>query len=199
MELTKEVLKYIRNREGVDTPETRYLSARRDGKDTTRYDMAKKQAESEPVSVERIIQLTNGFLKMCGMSPVPNPIICNPEDKLKDSKGFYNQIKTDHNLNERQDIVWMKFTGDGFLGVVAVSSDINFKMPSSRTDYTNRWYNNAGILVHRLGKTWDKRFVLVFPLCKIPNGYKRGDIECGIGNYLVDMGVPILDYYSHRF
>ncbi|AYG01643.1 hypothetical protein [Lactococcus allomyrinae] len=82
----------------------------------------------------------------------------------------------------------MKFTKGGFLGVIAVSDDINFNLGTT-----------SGIIISKLNKKWDDSFVLIFPLKNIPSELKRGDIECGIGNYLVAKGVPILDYYSHKF
>lgn len=50
-----------------------------------------------------------------------------------------------------------------------------------------------------LKKSWDTSFLLVFPLSNIPEGYKRGDIEMAVGNYLSTKGVPIIDYYSHMY
>ncbi|MGC6173957.1 hypothetical protein [Lacrimispora sp. 38-1] len=98
----------------------------------------------------------------------------------------------------------MKFTTDGYLGVVAASDDINFGIPNNSLEYNekkpnNKWkYNTSGIIIHRLGKVWDENFVLVFPLPNIGDG-ERSDIECGVGNYLISKGVPILNYYSHMF
>lgn len=95
-----------------------------------------------------------------------------------------------------------------FLGVVAISNDVNFDIPASSDEYDDKQYNakeerydwrfnSAGILVHALGKEWDKSFVLIFPLANIPSEYTRHDIEKAVGNYLIEMDVPILDYYSH--
>jgi len=92
----------------------------------------------------------------------------------------------------------MKFTEDGFLGVVATSNDINFDIPLSQKEY-NKNHNTSGIIIHYLNKKWNESFVLVFPLKKIPEKLKRGDVERGIGNYLIKKGVPILDFFSHRY
>lgn len=32
-----------------------------------------------------------------------------------------------------------------------------------------------------------------------PEGLQRGDIERGVGNYLISKNVPILDFYSHNY
>lgn len=175
---------------------------------TDRLDKAAEQASLSPVDVSVIISYVNEFLMQLGMDGVKDPIMYQPEEI------DYSEIKNDYMLRDERDIIWMKFTKDGYLGVVAASNDINFKIPSDASDYNN-WhieynqfkhkdeqvwdYNTAGILVHQLGKEWDRSFVLVFPLTNIPDGYVRGDIERAIGNFLTDKGVPILDFYSHRY
>jgi hypothetical protein len=98
----------------------------------------------------------------------------------------------------------MKFTTDGYLGVVAAGDDINFGIPNNSLEYNEKnnkgdWkYNTSGIIIHRLRKVWDESFVLIFPIPDIGDRERR-DIECGIGNFLISKGVPILDYYSHGF
>ena len=144
-------------------------------------------------------------------------------DEYVEDRKYYEYIQKRHNLKIPRrgdytdlDIVWMKFTkereGSGFLGVVAAGADINFDIPPSEKCYNetsdgkpktnaNNWkYNTSGIIIDSLGKKWDEDSILVFPLEGIDTlELTRGDIECGIGNYLIDKGVPILDYYSHRF
>lgn len=93
---------------------------------------------------------------------------------------------------------------DGYLGVVATSNDVNFNIPSSEKDYSikkyGKWlFNTSGIIIHHLNKRWNENFVLVFPLVDIPEGLQRGDIERGVGNYLISKNVPILDFYSHNY
>lgn len=122
----------------------------------------------------------------------------------KDGEIDYNKIKAENGLVDKRDIVWMKFTTDGFLGVVADSNDINYDIPSCSEEYDNKtergeWkYTSSGILIHYLGLQWDESFVLIFPLIKISAGKTRHYIEKQIGNYLIDQGIPILDYYSHK-
>lgn len=104
-----------------------------------------------------------------------------------DSK--YDIIKTEFDLSYPNDIIWLTFTTDGYLGVVATSFDINFSYEST-----------AGRLVNSVEKVWDETFVLIFPLTKdILNGRKKTDIETAIGNYLIEKGVPIIDFYSHNY
>lgn len=111
----------------------------------------------------------------------------------------YNAIKEENNLQDIRDIVWIKFTEDGHVGVVATSNDINFNIPETEQDYYDKKFNSSGILIHQLKKRWDREKLLIVPLVSIPQGLRRGDIERGIGNYLVSKGVPILDYYSHNY
>ena len=45
-------------------------------------------------------------------------------------------------LDDKGDLVWMKFTKDGYLGVVAVSDDVNFDIPGlCEYDKTHMVYN----------------------------------------------------------
>lgn len=162
------------------------------GKSSYRFEEAEEQARRKPVPVKDMIKYVNEFLKGIGMQVIEEPTVSFAQDKDLDT-----QLKE---VNEQcsNNIVWMKFTADGFCGVVASSNDINFNIPQSEDDY--KISNSAGILLHKLGKTWDTSFVLVFPL-NIPIGYTYtiGDIESGIGNYLISRDVPILDYYSHNY
>lgn len=168
-------------------------------KNTYRLDKAIEQASSlQPVDVNVIIKLVNKFLGLICMKTVESPLIKNPLSI------DYKKIKKDYQLDDIRDIVWLKFTEDGYLGVVATSNDINFDIPNFEADYnlkcSGRWkHNTSGILVHKLNKTWNTSFVLVFPLSNIPNEYKRGDIERAIGNYLIHKNVPIIDFYSHNY
>lgn len=172
-------------------------------KDTTRLDKAYEQSLLKPVHKEKIIEYTNELLDGIGMAKIEKSKIELPI--LDIDKIDYQNIKEVNNLEDIRDIVWMKFTTDGYLGVVAASNDINFQMPKCEKEYSQKnqslkWiYNTSGILLHKLEKEWDTSFVLLFPLINIPKEYKRGDIERAIGNYLIDKHVPIIDFYSHRY
>jgi len=163
-----------------------------------RLECAKKQLKCSPVPVETIVEYTTEFLKSIGIQTSKAP-------KMKPTEIDYGRIKKENGLKDKRDIVWMKFTTDGYLGVVASSNDINFDIPTSEKDYDQkryktRWmHTSSGILVHQLQKEWDTSFVLVFPLRGIPDLYKRGDIERAVGNYLIDQKVPIIDFYSHNY
>ena len=178
---------------------------------TYRLDKAKEQVTFPPADVDVITAYVNDFLEAIGMNAVEFPTIELLQLPLQIN---YKKIQADHALREPGDIVWMKFTKDGYLGVVATSDDINFDIPSNASEYDKKewqynfyrkekelvWkHNSAGILVHQIGKEWDTSFVLIFPLSNIPAGYKRGDIERAIGNYLIDKKIPIIDFYSHNY
>ena len=168
-----------------------------------RFEKAEAQAALPPVDVEKIISLVNAFLGAAGVLPVESPRVSNPLEI------DYPQVKRAYGLADKRDIVWMKFTEDGYLGVVASGDDINFDIPKDASEYDIRvkkengrkdWlHNTSGILIHKLKKKWDTSFVLMFPLSKIPNEYTRHDLERGIGNYLIESDVPILDFYSHNY
>lgn len=100
----------------------------------------------------------------------------------------YDVIKQVFGLRNANDLVWVKFTQAGHVGVVAKGFDINFG-----------YQNSSGKLVREVGQKWDDSFVLVFPLLPcLLNKYSCSDIELGIGNYLISKQVPIIDYYSHN-
>lgn len=178
------------------------------GKSFLRYKKAKEQAEKNVIPVEKIIEIVNNFLSEIGINLSDNPIVNDPLNIN------YKQIQERNHLESQKDIVWIKFTIDGYIGVVATSDDINFDLPNDKSDYDrkhkvynsytrkyeDKWmYNTSGIIVHKLNKSWDESFVLVFPLDNIPNGYSRGDIEHAIGNLLLENDVPILDVFSHLY
>ena len=175
-----------------------------------RFNIAKQQAEKPVVSIDKIISLTNDFIKAYGITTYTgNNIVQTAEINLDD---FNKNIKTTFDgLTSNADIVWMKFTKDGYVGVIACSNDINFDIPPNSEAYDEQkvingkisWkYATSGILVHSVDKTWDTDFVLVFPLIGLKEGKEgtkqRHDIENGIGNYLISQDIPIIDYFSHR-
>ncbi|WP_461218265.1 hypothetical protein [Lapidilactobacillus salsurivasis] len=174
--------------------------------DLTRLAMAKAQARLTPVPVDVIVALINEFLVKIDLPEVAHPIMTDfkVDPATKNVVMDYSAIKRDNNLNAVNHIVWLKFTMDHFLGVVASGNDCNFDIPPDAANYNDpgrqsRWqYNTSGILINQLGKKWDERLLVVIPLPGITNKLKS-DIECGIGQYLLQQDVPILDYYSHLF
>lgn len=142
------------------------------------------------------------FLELLGINSTT--ILITQKEFFEEN--LYNEIKEKYKLKDERDIVWMKFTKDGFLGVVATSSDINFQIPNDSKEYkekkeNGKWkYNTSGIIIHFLEKKWDESFVLISPLPNISEKLlNRGDVERGIGNFLIKNEVPILDFYSHRY
>ena len=159
-------------------------------KKTQRQEIAEKEAEKEPESIDRIINLTNCILSLGGMSEVKEPLISGPElaGLLCGNTEFYKQI---FRIPRADQLVWMKFTSDGHLGVVAAGSDINF-------DKTNNSYK----IINSCGLEWDESFVLAFPLYSNTNELDWdyiSKIETVVGNYLIQNGVPIIDKYSHNY
>lgn len=128
---------------------------------TYRLDKARKQASFPPVCVDEIITYVNDFLKAAGMNIVESP---RRDVRGVDAEGLpeinYEEIKAGYALKDIRDIVWMKFTTDKYLGVVAAGNDINFDIPSDEAEYdekesemSKKWkHTTAGILVHQLGK-----------------------------------------------
>ncbi|SMC22206.1 hypothetical protein SAMN02745134_01588 [Clostridium acidisoli DSM 12555] len=51
---------------------------------------------------------------------------------------LYKEIKEKNILKDEYDIVWMKFTEDGFLCVVATSNNINFQVPNDSSEYKEK-------------------------------------------------------------
>ena len=180
-------------------------------KDRERFDLAKKQKEKSVVQVSCIIKLVNDLLETIGIKPVEEK-----QAKINPNGINYDELKRIHNLADVHDIVWMKFTKSGHVGVVASSNDVNFDIPCDSSQYDIRvqrynsyekrnkeeWkYNTSGILVHSVGEQWDESFVLVFPLesNEKPCKYDRHMVETAVGNYLEENNVPIIDYYSHNY
>ncbi len=156
------------------------------GKSFVRFNKAKEQADKNTVDIEIISMYINKFLEEIGIRKVIDPKF----DLSKVDRIDYMKIKQEYSLKDQRDIVWLKFTEDGYLGVVAVSDDINFNIPYDKSQYdikeNGKWkHNTSGIIVHKLGKKWDESFVLLFPLNGIPKGYNRHDIEKAIGNLLI--------------
>lgn len=165
-----------------------------------RLKKAKEQANMEQQTPERIIELVNDLLRELGMEQEKSA-----KKTIQIHKGISASIKDiydniDHNLNGREstdkvpkqqtktDIIWLKFTEDGFLGVVAKGRDINF-----------RENNTSSKMIEEACKSWNKEFVLVFPLINIPKNLTANKIERMIGNYLIENNVPIIDFYSHNW
>lgn len=176
----------------------------------TRFKRAEEQASMRKKSKEDIVTTIKKFLKEIHVNTIENPILnLNFDIPIKIDEEGKKQIDFNYETimiedqDDVGDLVWIKFTTDGFVGVVADSDDINF----TNRDNNSRWYsgdefnkcNSAGIIIDYLNKKWDESFVLIFPLANIPEGYNRHDIEHAIGNLLIMNDIPVLDKYSHTY
>lgn len=190
--------------------------------DNVRINKAKEQAELSPVSFEEIFSYVNEFLELMRtnngykekiirheyieLDGVQQEIINNgiiikkirkwEKPVFDETKKYYSSydhkydiIANKFQLRWPSDVVWLRFTTKGHLGVVAKSLDINYDYDTS-----------AGKLVESVHQKWDESFVLIFPLTReILGNLRSGDIELGIGQYLIkNKRVPIIDYYSHN-
>ena len=134
-----------------------------------------------------IIYLVNLFLEsIMNMPKTDNPCYDLPQRKMRRIQ--YSKI----NPENKEDIVWIKFTEIGMISVIGTGCDIYFT-EKVRKETT------SGRILQALNQSWDESSVLIFPLKNIPDGLSRSDIESGIGNYLIRNGIPILDYYSHNY
>lgn len=153
--------------------------------DCFRINAANEQTKIKTVAKDDIISYVNNFLESIDMVRIEEPKVDLDKNPIK--RGSYTNIMKKNHLENKKDIVWIKFTKDKYIGVVASGTDINFNMD-----------NTSGKIIKALGKQWDESFVLVFPLINIPSYLNRHHIESGIGNFLISQNVPILDYYSHN-
>lgn len=201
-----------------DKKRTSVHSSISEGTEYQRIIKAKEQLKKSPKTIDEIINLTNSFLQSNGLKTVDNPKFINfsvdNDDKTVkiNKKKFKDQFGLVENpLNDPKHVIWMKFTKNGQLGVVAASNDYNFDIPPSSDVYnettdgklksnSNRWkYTTSGIILHKLNLEWDESFLLIFPLHGIENIQRRNLIETGVGNFLIENDVPIIDFYSHIF
>lgn len=144
---------------------------------------AAEEAKKEKICIFKIIDLVNLFLQEINVNS--KCVFIDGLDVLMAVN--YEHIKRQYGLNNQSDIVWMRFTTDGYLGVVASSNDINF-------EYTT----NSGKLIKSVDKEWDKNVIIIVPLPNIKSRQERLMIENMIGNYLRDKNIPIIDLYSHN-
>ena len=152
-------------------------------KSNYRINKAADEAKKERVSISKIISLINLFLKNIKMES--KCIVIDGLDILMTVN--YEHIRRQYKLNNQSDIVWLRFTTDGYLGVVASSNDINF-------DYQT----NSGKIIRSVNKEWDKNKIIMIPLPEITGRRDRILVEKMIGNYLQDNQVPIIDLCSHN-
>ena len=113
--------------------------------DPFRFDKAKEQAGKDTVSIELISTYINDFLEKIDIIKVKEPKF--DLLKVKDKKIGYEKIKKENSLKSKKDIVWLKFTKDGYLGVVAGSNDVNFNIPKDKSQYNIKKKRKMGKIV----------------------------------------------------
>lgn len=153
-----------------------------------------KNVRFEPLVLDNTIHtiMDNGILTM-GLK-WGAPISDYEKQEYVEWDYKYDIIKNKFNLGKPSDIIWIKFTTKGHVGVFAKSFDINFDRKTS-----NGKPISSIVLVEEVGETWDKSFVMIFPMTsEILGNRSVGDLELGIENYLIDKKVPIIDFYSHN-
>lgn len=121
-----------------------------------RLNKAKEQVTKDPVDVDDIIDHVNHFLERIGIDQVESPKFKFNDENTVDNIN-YTQIQEKYDLVQKNHIIWLKFTEDGYLGVVARGADINFDIPLKKEDYIEKedgnWkFNSSGILVHQVEK-----------------------------------------------
>lgn len=172
-----ELLKYIF---------PKYADKSVEDENSFRIKIAKEQLKKDKLDKVEILKICQEYFKLIGMENIKIIKYQYDVNMNRIKWGFYSGIKNDNGLADKNDIIWLKFTTDGFLGVVATSADINLN-----ENYT------SGKIISSLNKKWDKE-IIIFPLQNIPKDLNRQRIESGLGNYLISKGVPILDYFSHN-
>lgn len=173
-----------------------------------RYYVAEIQANMKPVGIKTVKKYVLEFLYDvlglgCGL---PKGKMVYDYDKIDLTKPrqisystIFNECKA-YGMKSISDIIWIRFTKSGHVAVVAASNDISYYENDNKT---NEKMPSRKIISHLMAMNrdnygWSDR-ILIFPLCNIPEGLMRSDIEAGVGNYLISKNVPILDYYSHIF
>lgn len=195
--------------------------------DTIRKDKAIDQTKLPPTPICEVFSYINEFIEMLrkengythenvrfdtivldnSIHPIiDNGIICNQLDwklpiydtakrRYVEWDYKYDVISSVFHTKDPKNLIWLKFTQTGRVGVVAKSFDINFNR--KRDDGS---LISSDFLVKKVGDSWDKSFVMIFPMTpEILGNRSVGELELGIGNYLTDeKNVPIIDFYSHN-
>lgn len=95
-----------------------------------RFNIAKEERNKPIVPLEKIVEYVNVLLESIGIKRVDYN-----RAKMKPDEIDYRGLKNEYHLEDERDIIWMKFTKSGYLGVVAVSNDIGFDMPTDKSEY----------------------------------------------------------------
>ena len=144
---------------------------------TKRFDKAKEQFKEDSIDKQKIINLIRAYLQEClqeysvdyleYLKTLGDEANVVYTDEISTEEFNRNIMKLYSNLNCEKDILWLKFTNTGHLGVVASSNDVNFDIPPSKDVYDERkkgkWkYSTSGIIVDYVGAEWDTTFFWYF-------------------------------------
>lgn len=117
----------------------------------------------------------------------------------------YKKISETYGTNGEGHIIWVQFVISGHVAVVGAGKDIGFPKNENR----GTWM----ILSKLSNVEWDRTEVVIIPIRELDmNSYGlkyihkhgnnilkcRNGVEHCIGEYLIEKGVPILNYYQHR-
>lgn len=174
-------------------------------KNNRRILKAKEEYKKIPVPISVIVSYLDNFLNQVSVYNRTNVENINLNQQHHDfisrailvkncpwnSHEYYDEIMTKYNLASVKDIVWLKFTEDGYLGVVGSGNFINFDYDTS---------SSALIKVNNKLKKWNETVIVIVPLTKDLFGQRhtRKELKRAIGNFLISKHVPIIDYYSHN-
>lgn len=155
------------------------------GDKTVRFDTIVLDNSTHPI-------IDNGII--CNQLNWKSPIYDKEKRDYVEWDYKYDVISSVFHTKEPKNLIWLKFTQKGHVGVVAKSFDINF---DRKTDDGKPI--SSDVLVKEVGESWDKSFVMMFPMTPEILGKRSvGELELGIGNYLIEKNVPIIDFYSHN-
>ena len=112
-----------------------------------RLDKAEDEAKKDVYPLEKITTIVIEFLEKVGCENPVSLEIKNIADFLtpRVRSRKYNQLKEKYDLNNRKHLVWMKFTTDGYIGVVAASDDENlYKLWRIRLEHILHEFSGFG-------------------------------------------------------
>ena len=164
----------------------------------TRVEEGKSEFNKPIIEKSEILEILSNCLKEKGISG--EILFIN----LTSEKIDYEQISKDHGTNGTGHIIWLQFSNSGHVAVVGAGKDIGF----SRNENKGTW----SILSKIPHVEWNKEEVIIIPVrgldkdsYGLKNVHKHGNnilrcrngVEHCIGEYLINKGVPILNYYQH--
>ena len=159
-----------------------------------RIQKAEEELEKEPFkSKEKIREMVLACLNDNNIRGTA--ILVKPEEI------DYETIMNNNQTNGEGHIIWIEFVNKGHVAVVGAGKDIGF--PINKNSAT------AFLLSKFEDIDWDKESLIIVPIRNLDKrsyGIKyvenilqcRNGVEHYIGEYLIEHGVPILNYFSHK-